>query len=85
MNKGYNSSLIIAPSETIKEVMDDRGFTSKTLSALSGITTLEIDDLLADKKHIDIRIGKGLQKATGIRASFWVNLSKRYEARLKEK
>ena len=82
MSKGYNPSLIVKPSETLKEVMEDRKLTKESLSSLTELTIAEIEELLSDKKHIDIRIGEGLQKATGIRASFWVNLSKRYVARL---
>lgn len=85
VQKGYNPNVIVKPSETIKEVMEDRQLTKESLTSLSGLTILEIEDLLEDKKHIDIRVSKGLEKATGIRASFWVNLFKRYEARLESK
>lgn len=73
----YN--MIIAPGETIKEALSDKGLRPYDLAVSLNITILDLEALLDGNKAIDTEIAKGLQELLGIEKQFWLNLQQIYE------
>lgn len=78
----------IPPSETLKEVLEERQITLRELSKRTKINYETLCDVMNTKKMIDENIARNLEKTLSIPASFWLNLEHHYQetlTRLKKK
>lgn len=76
--RGYKPGIAIAPGETLKEVLDDRGWTSSDLSSLMKMDEVSVKGLLDGSFRITPAIAESLQRVTDIPATFWMNLEFMY-------
>ena len=69
----------IHPSETLMEIMYNKGITITELSQSSGMTQEEILRLLEGNQNFSKDVAEKLEKSIGITKTFWMNLQAIYE------
>ena len=81
---GLPSEMIIHPSETLKEVLENKNMSQKELVLKTGVSTKYISSVLRGKKNISVLFAKKLEYALNIEAEFWVNLQNSYDKEILE-
>ena len=84
MNKDFKPFIAIAPGETIKDELEERGWTQQDLSDITNISPKDINHLLNNKISISTEMAKLLSKAFGQSANFWLNLDINYRRHLEK-
>lgn len=79
---GISPDLLIHPGETVYDLLEDRGITQKELAQRTGVSEAFLSDVINGKKDISKGLAMGLEYATGVPASFWLNLQANYDAEL---
>lgn len=79
---GISPDLLIHPGETIYDLLEDRGITQKELAQRAGVSEAFLSDVINGKKDISKGLAMGLEYATGVPVSFWLNLQANYDAEL---
>ncbi|MCD8287207.1 MAG: helix-turn-helix domain-containing protein [Clostridia bacterium] len=69
---------IFHPGITVNEIREERGMTPADLAAASGIPEADILSILHLEKDITEEYAKGLEKAFGIGAYYWLVLQEHY-------
>ena len=59
------------PSDTLREIMEDRGWGATDLAAAMGVPDAVIDGLMQDRYRYGSDLSTRLATATGVSASFW--------------
>ena len=83
-NTGLYLDLIIHPSETIEEVLEEKNMTQEDLAAKTGFSNNYITRVLIGKKNISSKFARSLEKALNIPAEFFINLQKIYNKEILE-
>jgi addiction module HigA family antidote len=73
---------VIAPGETIQEILDINCMTQLDLSKKTGINKKTINEIIKGKAPITTAISLKLEHAFNIPASFWNNLESIYRESL---
>lgn len=76
------SDLPIPPGEALAEELAVRGMTGKELAAQLGRPAEMVDAIIRAEQVIDPDTARGLEKALGIAADFWLNLESTYRLTL---
>lgn len=76
--------LIIPPSETLLDLINDRGISKKDLSIITGVSRKYIYSLFNNKEKITNEFAYKLQYIFNIEPSFWINLQRNYDNELLE-
>ena len=71
-------AVVFPPGDTIKEELEERGWTQVTLAEIMGRSPKEIHDLITGKRPISLDMAKGLEDAFGPSALYWMNLDNAY-------
>ena len=79
---GISVDLLIHPGETIADYLLERELSQKELASRAGVSEAFLSDVIHGKKDISKGLAIGLEYATGVTASFWLNLQARYDAEL---
>lgn len=72
-------TIAIPPGETIKEQLDMRHWTQKTLANKLGITEKHVSHLLNGKSSLTPEMAMKLEDVLGVPAAFWMNLEAIYQ------
>lgn len=75
----------VAPGETLQEWMNENNMGQDELSELTGIHPDDLSHVLRGSAAISEDIAGRLERRTGIRAQFWLNLQRGYEEALEWK
>ncbi|WP_300559415.1 helix-turn-helix domain-containing protein [Companilactobacillus sp.] len=67
-----------APSETLKEVIEDSGLTQQELMSKLQITSEELSDLMNDEIAITPEMALKFEDVFKVPATFWNKLTKNY-------
>ena len=84
MTKELKPFVTIGLGETIKDELEERGWTQQDLSDITNMSPKNINHLLNNKISISTEIAKLLSKAFGQSANFWLNLDINYRRHLKK-
>lgn len=76
------SNYIIAPGETICELLETNNITQMDLSSKLGLTTKTINEIIKGKAPITTETALKLEYVFGLPASFWNNLESNYREKL---
>ncbi len=78
-----SNDMIIHPGETLKEVMEDRNISAKSLAQSTGFTQNYISAVLNCKENISADFARKLEDALNIDTDFWMKLQELYNDELK--
>ena len=78
-----DNEMIIHPGETLKEVMEDRNISAKSLAQSTGFTQNYISAVLNCKENISADFARKLEETLNIDTDFWMKLQELYDAELK--
>lgn len=78
----YQIDKAIHPGRTLLENLEFLGISQSELAMKTGITTKHISNIINEKASITPEFSLKLEKVLGIKASFWDNLEKNYQATL---
>ena len=78
-----DNEMIIHPSETLKEVMEDRSISVENLSQSTGFTQDYINGVLNCKENISAEFARNLEDTLNIDTDFWMKLQELYDDELK--
>ncbi len=78
----YKSPIAIPPGETIKEVIVSKKMTQKELAQRMNTPEQEISYLINGKRSITVTTANKLELILDIKASFWLNIERNYQATL---
>lgn len=73
---------IVAPGDTIADVLEERGWTQADLANRTGFTKKHIFQLLRGEAPITQETGAKLEKVLGSTARFWIGLDTQYRQQL---
>ena len=79
-----DNEMIIHPSETLKEVMEDRSISVENLSQSTGFTQDYINGVLNCKENITGEFARKLEDTFNIDTDFWMKLQEQYDNELLE-
>lgn len=68
----------VSPGETIKDAMEERGWTQRVLADRLGIDRLKTGRLLEGQEPLTADLARRLQNTLGISAQFWLNMEANY-------
>jgi plasmid maintenance system antidote protein VapI len=74
----FTPDYVSPPGETLREVIDDRGISVVDLAEQSGLSCDAVAGVLEGKTAITVQIAKGLARALGVPASFWLRREEMY-------
>lgn len=80
-----DKSLLIHPGVTVAEVLEDRGITPEEFEKKTYISAAFLNKVIAGKERIDEELAFRLEWVVGVPMSFWINLQKNYDIKLKER
>ena len=66
------------PTEIIKDEIKERGMSQKELAERLGMQASNVSRMLREKETITSALAVKLEKALGIKSSFWLNLQAEY-------
>ena len=78
-----SNDMIIHPGETLKEVMEDRNISAKSLAQSTGFTQNYISAVLNCKENISAEFARKLEETLNIDTDFWMKLQELYNDELK--
>lgn len=78
-----SNDMIIHPGETLKEVMEDRNISAKSLAQSTGFTQNYISAVLNCKENISADFARKLEETLNIDTDFWMKLQELYDDELK--
>lgn len=78
-----SNDMIIHPGETLKEVMEDRNISAKSLAQSTGFTQNYISAVLNCKENISADFARKLEETLNIDTDFWMKLQELYNDELK--
>ena len=78
-----DNEMIIHPGETLKEIMEDRNISAKSLAQSTGFTQNYISAVLNCKENISADFARKLEDALNIDTDFWMKLQELYDDELK--
>ena len=67
------------PTEIIKDEIKERGMSQKELAERLGMQASNVSRMLREKETITSALAVKLEKALGIKSSFWLNLQAEYD------
>ena len=76
--------LLSCPGDSIQEHIDFVGMSQAELAKRLGSSVPELNKLIKGKAHITKEIAAKLEHVSGVPASFWLNLERRYREELLE-
>ncbi len=76
---------VLAPGETLAEVLQDRHMTQSELSTRTGLSAKHVNQIINGAASISSDTALLLEKATGVRARVWNNLEAAYREHLSRK
>lgn len=74
----FEPDYAVPPGETLREILDDRGMSVVDLAEQSGLSCDAVAGVLEGKTAITVQIAKGLARALGVPASFWLRREEMY-------
>ena len=77
-------SLLSTPGDRIQEHIDFVGMSRAELAERLGSSVFELNKLIKGKSPVTKEIAAKLEHASGVPASFWLNLERRYREELLE-
>ena len=77
-----NNYIAIAPGETIKEQLNNRGMSQKEFAIRMGMSEKHISHLINGKVELTVDMSIRLESVLGIPAKFWSNLEALYREQL---
>ncbi|MEW6669415.1 MAG: HigA family addiction module antitoxin [Thermodesulfobacteriota bacterium] len=83
VSNAFKPNYAVPPGETLKETMEAIGMTQAELSQRTGYPRKTIKDIIHGKTAITPDTAIRLERVLGVPASFWNNLEKNYQERLK--
>lgn len=83
----FDPDWVVAPGETLADVMDERGFDVSEYAQgdgewLFGITHEQMRGLVAGDEPIDDELASKLERLTGVSARMWLALERNYRVGL---
>lgn len=85
MSKKMFDEYIIAPGETILEMLETNSMTQLDLAYKTGINKKTINEIVKGKAPITVATALKLEYVFDIKASFWCNLESNYREKLERK
>lgn len=79
----FDPDYVSPPGATLKEIIDDRGISLDDLAEQSGLSCADVAGVLDGKTAITVVIAKGLARALGVPASFWLRREEVYQKGIK--
>jgi HTH-type transcriptional regulator/antitoxin HigA len=76
------TEFIVAPGETIKELMEDKGLSQMDLAVRSGLTNAAISKVVNNQAAITNEFAVSLERVLGLPASFWTKRESDYRQAL---
>lgn len=76
--------LLSCPGDSIQEHIDFVGMSQAELAERLGSSVFELNELIKGKTPVTKEIANKLEHASGVPASFWLNLERRYREELLE-
>jgi addiction module HigA family antidote len=67
------------PGSIIKEEIESRGITQKEFAAQTGLSRSVLNDILNEKRSVNIEYALLFEAALGIDADFWISMQNRYD------
>lgn len=77
--KELSLDYIIHPSETIKEVLEQRQMNQEELAIRTGFSKEYVSEVVNGQKGISTSLANSLEYVLGIPSSFWTNLQRIYD------
>ena len=77
-------SLLSTPGDRIQEHLDFVGMSQAALAERLGSSVPELTELIKGKAPVTKEIAAKLEQTSGVPASFWLNLERRYREELLE-
>ena len=71
--------MAIHPTEIIKDEIKERGMSQKELAERLGMQASNVSRMFREKETIHSALAVKLEKALGIKSSFWLNLQAEYD------
>ncbi|MEG1705161.1 MAG: helix-turn-helix domain-containing protein [Clostridia bacterium] len=81
---GLSLDFIIHPSETLKEILEEKQMKQEELAIRTGYSAKHISEVVNGKKGISPLFAKSLEYVFGIPATFWINLQGIYDKEMLE-
>ena len=76
------TDLLIHPGESLQDAIDAVGMSQQTLADRMGVSRKHVNRIIQGKELISVRVANLLERVLGTPASFWISLTKNYEADL---
>lgn len=71
-----------SPGETVKEELEERGWSQRDLAAIMGVQPSIVSGIINGTKPISLDLAQNLAAAFGTSAQFWVNMETAYRLKL---
>ncbi|MBI2683801.1 MAG: HigA family addiction module antidote protein [Actinobacteria bacterium] len=79
---GFHPDYVVAPGETLAELLDERGMTQKELALRLRVSAKHVSQVATGVAPISARLAIGLERVLGAPAEFWLSLEGRYRTGL---
>ena len=75
----FNPNWRVHPSETLREIMRDKGVNQSVAATMLGVSTSFLNDFLHGKRGVGQQFAVKLAEAFGPSAGFWMRLQANYD------
>ncbi len=75
----YTPERVLAPGETLQEVLDERSMTQTELALRTGLSTKHVNQIMRGLAAITAETAVLLERATGVSAGVWATMESAYQ------